>query len=113
FSPPPSAARASRRSSSATSSRWKAALSRKSCERVSSCEVSAGMRASGTAAKRQGYRLHRPPPYGPAAAVCDNNRLSTSLRAVARLDQTPKTLDVLHLTHDGRGVARWPEGHSQ
>lgn len=34
-------------------------------------------------------------------------------RLVARLDQTPKTLDILHLTHDGRGVARWPEGHSQ
>jgi len=34
-------------------------------------------------------------------------------RLVARLDQTPKTLDILHLTHDGRGVARWPEGHPQ
>ena len=37
----------------------------------------------------------------------------TSLRAVARLDQTPKTFDILDLIHDGRGVARWPEGHAQ
>lgn len=37
----------------------------------------------------------------------------TFFRAVARLDQTPKTLDILDLSHDGRGVARWPEGHAQ
>lgn len=33
--------------------------------------------------------------------------------AVARLDQTPKTLTVSDLSHDGRGVAHWPEGHAQ
>lgn len=32
---------------------------------------------------------------------------------VARLDQTPKTLDIHGLSHGGRGVARWPEGHPQ
>lgn len=32
---------------------------------------------------------------------------------MARLDQTLKTLEVLDLSHDGRGVARWPEGHAQ
>ena len=33
--------------------------------------------------------------------------------SVARLDQTPKTVSVNDLSHDGRGVARWPEGHAQ
>ncbi len=32
---------------------------------------------------------------------------------MARLDHSPKTLDIVNLTHDGRGVARWPEGHAQ
>lgn len=32
---------------------------------------------------------------------------------MARVDQTPKILDIVNLTHDGRGVARWPEGHAQ
>jgi 23S rRNA (uracil1939-C5)-methyltransferase len=32
---------------------------------------------------------------------------------VARLDQTPKTLVIHDLSHDGRGVARWPDGHAQ
>jgi len=31
---------------------------------------------------------------------------------VARLDQTPKTVSIFNLGHDGRGVARWPEGHA-
>ena len=31
-------------------------------------------------------------------------------RHVARLDHSPKSLDIVNLTHDGRGVARWPEG---
>ncbi|HRO64355.1 23S rRNA (uracil(1939)-C(5))-methyltransferase RlmD [Thermomonas sp.] len=33
--------------------------------------------------------------------------------AVARLDQTPKTVVISDLSHDGRGVAHWPEGHAQ
>lgn len=32
---------------------------------------------------------------------------------MARLDQSPKTLSILDLSHDGRGVARWPDGHAQ
>ena len=32
---------------------------------------------------------------------------------MARLDQTPKTVSIVDLIHDGRGVARWPEGHAQ
>ncbi len=32
---------------------------------------------------------------------------------VARLDQTPKTVEIQKLGHDGRGVARWPEDHAQ
>ena len=32
---------------------------------------------------------------------------------MARLDQTPKTVSINDLSHDGRGVARWPEGHAQ
>ena len=32
---------------------------------------------------------------------------------MARLDHSPKTLDIVDLIHDGRGVARWPEGHPQ
>ena len=31
---------------------------------------------------------------------------------MARLDQTPKTLSIVNLGHDGRGVARWPDGHA-
>ena len=31
---------------------------------------------------------------------------------MAYVDHTPKTLDIANLTHDGRGVARWPEGHA-
>ena len=31
---------------------------------------------------------------------------------MARLDQTPKTVSIVDLSHDGRGVARWPEGHA-
>ena len=31
-------------------------------------------------------------------------------RHVARLDHSPKSLDIVNLTHDGRGVARWPDG---
>ena len=34
-------------------------------------------------------------------------------RHVARLDQSPKTLQITDLSHDGRGVAHWPEGHAQ
>ncbi|MFT3896491.1 MAG: 23S rRNA (uracil(1939)-C(5))-methyltransferase RlmD [Thermomonas sp.] len=30
---------------------------------------------------------------------------------MARLDQSPKTVSINDLSHDGRGVARWPEGH--
>lgn len=32
---------------------------------------------------------------------------------MARLDPTPHTLAILDLSHDGRGVARWPAGHAQ
>ncbi|MBP8615638.1 MAG: 23S rRNA (uracil(1939)-C(5))-methyltransferase RlmD [Thermomonas sp.] len=32
--------------------------------------------------------------------------------SVARLDQTPKTVSIVDLSLDGRGVARWPEGHA-
>ncbi|MEO5629335.1 MAG: 23S rRNA (uracil(1939)-C(5))-methyltransferase RlmD [Thermomonas sp.] len=32
--------------------------------------------------------------------------------SVARLDHTPKTLDIVGLTHDGRGVARWPDDNA-
>jgi 23S rRNA (uracil1939-C5)-methyltransferase len=32
---------------------------------------------------------------------------------LSRLDSTPRTLQILDLSHDGRGVARWPEGHAQ
>lgn len=32
---------------------------------------------------------------------------------MARLDQTPKTVTITSLAHDGRGVARWPDGHPQ
>lgn len=38
---------------------------------------------------------------------------SFALFAVARLDHTPQTLHITDLIHDGRGVARWPEGHAQ
>ena len=31
---------------------------------------------------------------------------------MARLDQTPKTVSINDLSHDGRGVARWPDGHA-
>ena len=31
---------------------------------------------------------------------------------MARLDQTPKTVSIVDLSHDGRGVGRWPEGHA-
>ncbi|MFT4178045.1 MAG: 23S rRNA (uracil(1939)-C(5))-methyltransferase RlmD [Thermomonas sp.] len=31
---------------------------------------------------------------------------------MARLDQSPKRFDIHDLSHDGRGVARWPEGHA-
>ena len=44
---------------------------------------------------------------------CDNGRPCATIDSVARLDQTPKTLDIVNFTHDGRGVARWPEGHAQ
>ncbi|MDE2407244.1 MAG: 23S rRNA (uracil(1939)-C(5))-methyltransferase RlmD [Xanthomonadaceae bacterium] len=35
-----------------------------------------------------------------------------TFRPVARLDQTPKTVSIRDLSHDGRGVAHWPEGHA-
>ena len=31
---------------------------------------------------------------------------------MARLDHTPKTGSIIDLSHDGRGVARWPEGQA-
>ena len=31
---------------------------------------------------------------------------------MARLDQSPKTVSINDLSHDGRGVARWPDGHA-
>ncbi len=31
---------------------------------------------------------------------------------MARIDQTPFELEILDLSHDGRGVARRPEGHA-
>ena len=31
---------------------------------------------------------------------------------MARLDHTPKTVSIIDLSHDGRGVARWPEGQA-
>jgi 23S rRNA (uracil1939-C5)-methyltransferase len=31
---------------------------------------------------------------------------------VARVDQSPKTVSIFNLGHDGRGVARWPDGHT-
>ena len=31
---------------------------------------------------------------------------------MARLDQSPKTVSINDLSHDGRGVARWPQGHA-
>ena len=50
---------------------------------------------------------------GPFAyAGCDNGRPSAAPDPVARLDQTPKTLSIVNLGHDGRGVARWPDGHA-
>lgn len=44
---------------------------------------------------------------------CDNGRPSALIDSVARLDHTPHTVDIVDLTHDGRGVARWAEGHPQ
>ena len=35
-----------------------------------------------------------------------------AFRHVARLDQSPKQVSINDLSHDGRGVARWPEGHA-
>lgn len=35
-----------------------------------------------------------------------------AFRHVARLDQSPKHVSINDLSHDGRGVARWPEGHA-
>lgn len=32
---------------------------------------------------------------------------------MARIDQSPKILDIIDLGHDGRGVARWGEDHAQ
>ncbi len=43
--------------------------------------------------------------------ICDNVRPTASIDPVARLDHSPKILDIVNLTHDGRGVARWAEGH--
>ncbi len=31
---------------------------------------------------------------------------------MARLDHSPKTVSITDLIHDGRGVARWPDGHA-
>lgn len=31
---------------------------------------------------------------------------------MARLDPSPQTVSILDLSHDGRGVARWPQGHA-
>ena len=43
--------------------------------------------------------------------ICDNGQPTATIDPVARLDHSPKILDILNLTHDGRGVARWAEGH--
>jgi 23S rRNA (uracil1939-C5)-methyltransferase len=45
--------------------------------------------------------------------ICDNGRPIATIDPVARLDHSPKTLDIVNLGHDGRGVARWPQGHAQ
>lgn len=47
-----------------------------------------------------------------ACAGCDNGRPSAAPVPVARLDHSPKTLTIVNLGHDGRGVARWPDGHA-
>jgi 23S rRNA (uracil1939-C5)-methyltransferase len=49
--------------------------------------------------------------------VCDNARPATRrarapVTALARLDQTPFEAEILDLSHDGRGVARRPDGHA-
>ncbi len=43
-------------------------------------------------------------------AFCDNSRPPAAFLPVARLDLTPFRLDILDLSHDGRGVARRAEG---
>ena len=50
-------------------------------------------------------------PYGWVfAALCDNSPLPESSHSVARIDQTPFQIEVLNLTHDGRGVGRRENG---
>jgi 23S rRNA (uracil1939-C5)-methyltransferase len=49
---------------------------------------------------------------GGAFRLCDNTRPPAAAVPVARLDQSPKTVSIIDLSHDGRGVARWPEGHA-
>lgn len=45
--------------------------------------------------------------------ICDNARPCCPFRAVSRIDQTPVTVTIRDLSHDGRGVARWPDTHRQ
>ena len=65
-----------------------------------------------------GSNLERPASAGRSLfAICDrricqNARPPATPVPVARLDQSPKAVSINDLSHDGRGVARWPEGHA-
>ena len=49
---------------------------------------------------------------GRARSICDNTRPCCAVppAAVARIDQPPFEVLITDLTHDGRGVARRPDG---